>query len=119
MRERLARDGLQQEQQQRQQRMLHFDVAVPEEVVHDSEELEKSLSSLHMSLKIEEMEAELVAAIAAKERAEAQNEALNLRLTALSEQLKEVRGAAFFLPPQRPALRWNACPLSPCLTAMP
>jgi chromosome segregation ATPase len=99
--------------------MLRFDVAVPEEVVHESEMLEKSLSSLHMSLKVEEMEAELVASIVARERAEAQNDALNLRLTALAEQLQEVRGAAFFLPPQRPTLRWPACPFSPCLTAMP
>ncbi len=85
--------------------MLLFDVALPEEVVHDSEMIEKSLSSLHMSLKVEEMEAELVAAIAAKERAEAQNDALNLRLTALAEQLQEVREAAFSLPAQRPTLR--------------
>jgi hypothetical protein len=98
-REMLARDGLLQEQQHRQQRMLRFDVAVPEEVVHDSEMLEKSLSSLHMSLKVEEMEAELVASIAAKEREEAKNETLNLRLTALTEQLQEVRGEDFFCLP--------------------
>ena len=66
--------------------MKRFDAVVPEDVVHDSEMLEKSLSALRVSLKAEQLEAELAAESEARERAEAQNAALNARLAVLAAQ---------------------------------
>jgi ABC-type phosphate transport system auxiliary subunit len=82
--------ALLREQQQEQQCMKRFDAVVPEDVVHDSEMLEKSLSALRVSLKAEQLEAELAAESEARERAEAQNAALNARLAVLAAQLQEV-----------------------------
>ena len=79
------------EQRLEQQRLRLMEARVPPEIVQDSEMLEKSLSSLRVSLRAEKLESELEAAIEVKDQLRAENRSLNGKITSMAVSLRQVR----------------------------
>ena len=88
-------EALLQEQKLEQQRMLLLETMVPSEIVQESDLLEQSLSALRVSLKAEKLEAELEAALEARDAANAENDLLNRQMAILCDRMQLVRLTKF------------------------